>query len=68
MSQIIDYADVLLRIENTLEKVHNDLREKRYDAAEEKAIVLVAETRLLLNTTIIMKERANAIRKQTPSV
>ena len=68
MTQITDYADVLLRIENILEKVHNDLRDKRYEAASEKALGLVAETRFLFNTIVIMKEHSNALRQQTQTV
>ena len=68
MNTLIDYAAPMMQIEKLLKDMHNDLLEKDINAAFEKSVLLIAETRVLSNTIVILKEKEqqNALRKQTP--
>ena len=68
MTDIIDYAAPMMRIEKLLRDMHNDLLNRDMGQAFEKASVLIVESRLLANTLVLMKEQQDALRKQTPSV
>lgn len=68
MSTIIDYAMPMMRIEKLLKDMHNDLLENNFLRAQESALMLVTDARLLHNTISLMKEQHDALRKQTPSV
>ena len=70
MSTVIDYAAPMMRIESLLKAMHNDLLEKDISAAGDKATLLIVESRILLNTLIIMqqKEHENALRQQAPTL
>ena len=70
MTAIIDYAAPMMRIENLMKEMHNDLLDKDLNAAFSKAIVMVAEARILCNTIVIMKEKENshALRQQAPTL
>lgn len=60
---LVDYALPMMRVEKCLQDMHNDLLENHFDAAADKALVLVAESRILLNVILLMKEQRNAICK-----
>ena len=70
MSTLIDYAAPMLRIENLMKEMHNDLLDNNINAAFEKATILVVESRLLCNTLVIMKEKEyqHALRQQAPTL
>jgi hypothetical protein len=68
MSTIIDYAMPMMRIEKLLKEMHNDLLHKDFERAQESALMLITDARLLYNTITLMKEQQSALRKQTPSV
>lgn len=68
MSELIDYAMPMMRIENILKKMHNALLDDRLAVAQELAVDLTAETRVLRNTLILMKDKQDAIRQQTKTV
>ena len=67
---MIDYAAPMMRIEKLLKDMHNDLLDHEMDAAQQKAITLITETKLLLNTLVIMqeKDKEHAIRQQAPTL
>ena len=67
---MIDYAAPMMRIENLLKDMHNDLLDKKMDTAQQKAITLITETKLLLNTLVIMqeKDKEHAVRQQAPTL
>jgi hypothetical protein len=60
---LVDYAFPMMRVEKCLQDMHNDLLLNDFDTASDKALVLVAESRILLNVILLMKEKRNAIRK-----
>lgn len=68
VNEIIDYAMPMMNIEKFLKDTHNYLLNGQIELAQEKCVHLVAETRILSNTLKIMKEKENALRKQTPSL
>ena len=68
MSTIIDYAMPMMRIKKLLKEMHNDLLHKDFERAQESALMLITDARLLYNTITLMKEQQSALRKQTPSV
>lgn len=68
MSNIIDYAMPMMRIEKLLKEMHNDLLENNYAEAQVDAVALITEARILYNTLTLMKEQHDALRKQTPPV
>jgi hypothetical protein len=67
---LIDYAYPMMRIEKLLKDMHNDLLEGDMTEAQHKANILIAETKILLNTLVIMqeKESQHAIRQQAPTL
>ena len=67
---MIDYAAPMMRIEKLLKDMHNDLLDNKMDDAQQKAITLITETKLLLNTLVIMqeKDKEHAIRQQAPTL
>ena len=65
---MIDYAAPMMRIENLLKEMHNNLLERDLDGACEMSLILIAECRVLQNTLLIMKEKQNALRQQAPTL
>ena len=57
MSTIIDYAMPMMRIEKLLKEMHNDLLQKDFERAQESALMLITDARLLYNTIALMKEQ-----------
>jgi hypothetical protein len=68
MADITDYAMPMMRIENLLRRMHNHLLDHEMPQAQELSIQLVAESRVLYYTLILMEEHANALRQQTTPV
>ena len=68
MTTFIDYAAPMMRIENILKEMHNQLLDRDINTASELCLILVAEARVLQNTLIIMKEKENALRQQAPTL
>jgi hypothetical protein len=68
MSELIDYAMPMMRIEIILKKMHNALLEDRLAVAQMLSVDLTTETRVLRNTLILMKDKQDALRQQTKTV
>lgn len=68
MTELIDYAMPMMRIESILKKMHNALLDDRLPAAQMLAVDLMTETRILRNTLILMEDKQDAVRKQTKTV
>lgn len=68
MTDIVDYAMPMMRIETILKKMHNALLDHQMDAALMMAVDLASECRFLRNSLIIMKDKHDAIRQQTKTV
>jgi len=54
---LIDYAAGLMRVEKLAKEVHYCCLERQFPAAEKKAIELVVEARLLLQTLRLMQDK-----------
>ena len=65
MTDIIDYAMPMMRIETILKKMHNALLDNQMDVALMMAVDLATECRFLRNSLIIMKDKQDADRKST---
>ena len=68
MTELIDYARPMIRIEQMLKEMHNLLLAQRMDEAYEISLQTVAETRMLCHVLTLMKEQQDALRKQTQAV
>lgn len=68
MTEIIDYAMPMMNIEKFLKDTHNYLLDGQMELAQEKCLLLTTEAKILSNTLILMKEKQNAIREQTPAL
>lgn len=68
MTDIVDYAMPMMRIEIIMKKMHNALLDHKLPEAQELAIELVSESRLLVNMLILMKEKQDALREQIKTV
>lgn len=68
MTKIIDYAMPMMNIEKFLKDAHNYLLDGQMEQAQEKCLLLTTEAKILSNTLILMKEKQNAIREQTPAL
>jgi hypothetical protein len=68
MTKIIDYAMPMMNIEKFLKDAHNYLLDGQMELAQEKCLLLTTEAKILSNTLILMKEKQNAIREQTPAL
>lgn len=66
--EIIDYAMPCMMAERYLKKVHDAVLRSDYDEAISAAAQAAVESRLLAVALKEMKERDNALRKQTASV
>lgn len=55
---LIDYAMPLMKVECLAKKIHNLCLEQRYEEAQEQALLLTTEARLLQITLAYMKEKA----------
>jgi hypothetical protein len=56
MTELIDYAAPMMRIETLLKDMHNLLLDNKFDQAIELSPVITAEAKLLQHTLILMKE------------
>lgn len=56
-SNLIDYAAPMMRIERLLKDMHNLLLDNKFEEAIELNLLLVAESRLLQHTLVLMKEK-----------
>lgn len=68
MTALIDYAYPMMQVEKRLKEMHNELLDRDFAKAEELAMLLITDARLLQNTIVLMKEKDDALRKQTASV
>ena len=57
MTELIDYAAPMMRIERLLKDLHNLLLDNKFDEAIELSPVITTEAKLLHNTLILMKEK-----------
>jgi hypothetical protein len=55
--ELIDYAAGLMRVEKLAKEVHYCCLERQLPAAEKKAVELVVEARLLLQTLRLMQDK-----------
>ena len=56
MTELIDYAAPMMRIERLMKDLHNLLLDNKFDEAIELSPVITAEVKMLHNTLILMKE------------
>jgi hypothetical protein len=56
VTELIDYAAPMMRIETLLKDMHNLLLDNKFDQAIELSPVITTEARLLQHTLILMKE------------
>ena len=56
MTELIDYAAPMMRIERLLKDLHNLLLDNKFDEAIELSPVITTEAKLLHNTLILMRE------------
>jgi hypothetical protein len=56
MTELIDYAAPMMRIETLLKDMHNLLLDNKFDQAIELSPVITTEARLLQHILILMKE------------
>jgi len=56
MTDLIDYAAPMMRIETLLTDMHNLLLDNKFDQAIELSPVITTEARLLQHILILMKE------------
>jgi hypothetical protein len=56
MTELIDYAAPMMRIETLLKDMHNLLLDNKFDQAIELSPVITTEARLLQHTLILMRE------------
>jgi hypothetical protein len=57
MTELIDYAAPMMRLERLLKDLHNLLLDNKFDEAIELSPVITTEAKLLHNTLILMKEK-----------
>lgn len=55
---LVDYAMPLMKVERMAQKIHHLCLEQRYEEAQEQALLLTTEARLLQITLAYMKEKA----------
>ena len=70
MTDIIDYAAPMMRIEKCLKEMHNSLLQNNIPDAQHKALTLIVEARILCSTLTLMQEKkeAHALRQQAPTL
>jgi hypothetical protein len=56
MTELIDYAAPMMRIERLLKDLHDLLLDGKFDEAIELSPVITTESKLLQNTLVLMKE------------
>ena len=56
MTELIDYAEPMMRIERLLKEMHNLLLDNKFDEAIELSPVITTEAKLLQHTLVLMKE------------
>jgi hypothetical protein len=56
MTELIDYAAPMMRIETLLKDMHNLLLDNKFDQAIELSPVITTEARLLQHILILMRE------------
>jgi len=56
VTELIDYAAPMMRIETLLKDMHNLLLDNKFDQAIELSPVITTEARLLQHILILMKE------------
>lgn len=67
MTDIIDYAGPLIRIERFVRDIHEMCVDTKYDDAQERVLQLGAEVRYLHHTLELMKEKQLGYYKTNPT-
>jgi hypothetical protein len=68
MSELIDYAYPLMMAEQALKKAHDYLLEEDYILAMDQLEKAVVEVRIARNSVIHIKEKSDALHKQTQTI
>jgi hypothetical protein len=68
MTELIDYAMPMMRVEKTLKEMHNRLLEQKLGKARELSDQLIVEAKMLRHTLTLMQEQQDAVRKQTEAL
>jgi crotonobetainyl-CoA:carnitine CoA-transferase CaiB-like acyl-CoA transferase len=61
-NELIDYAMPMMRMEKMLKDMHNHLLDHKSEEAQDIALHLIAEAKILFNTLYILREQ-HALRK-----
>lgn len=59
--EVIDYAYPCMMAEQALKELHQAMLAKDYDAAIEAAHKALVETKMTLNSVVLMKEQEDAV-------
>ena len=68
MTELLDYAMPMMRIEKTLKSMHNHLLEHQMGDALDLSAQLVTEAKMLRHTLTLMQEHKDAVRKQAEAL
>lgn len=64
-NEVIDYAYPCMMAERALRELHQAMLAKEYDAAIEAAHKALVETKMTLNSIVLMKEQEDAVYQVT---
>jgi hypothetical protein len=56
MTELIDYAAPMMRLERLLKDLHNLLLDNKFDEAIELSLVITVESKMLQHTLVLMQE------------
>ena len=56
MTELIDYAAPMMRLERLLKDLHNLLLDNKFDEAIELSLVITTESKMLQHTLVLMQE------------
>lgn len=56
MTELIDYAAPMTRLERLLKDLHNLLLDNKFDEAIELSLVITTESKMLQHTLVLMQE------------
>lgn len=67
-TEVIDYAYPCMMAEQGLRDLHQAMLMRKYDAAIEAAHKVLVETKMTLNSIVLMKEKEDALHKVPQAV